>query len=394
MAKIDISGLKKVIGALKPYSAMLWPVVIVIGGVLVLTAALLMGRSFRSRVQRESIPLGTQVKTLVDTAPQEAQIEIEKRYEDAYERDANAISQLMIETTERELLSYDIFPKPTDTSAMIFSNFSKSYRESIEQLVRKVNGRDCPSEEELKGINQQGAPGSAYWMPATAMSGGARGKILEEFYQARAKSASVYVNPAYIAGYIFWENYQYKNLETGVKDCWDWQLGYWIIEDVFDTVRKINEGSESVWTSPVKRIVGFGFVLPEKLTPTRGRTADQTEPKYVIKPEDQLTEACTGRISNEDINVVQFSVTVVADTGAGVRGNEPERTYRHNQITILESRVKPISADDPAHQKYRYGPDSSAELELVCEYIFYKKGYEAINPDMQVKEAPAEQPQY
>jgi hypothetical protein len=402
MAKIDLSGLKAGLGSLKSYSAMLWPVVIVLGGVLVMTAALLIGRSFRAKVNRESIPLGTQVKTFVETAIPEARIAIKKQYEDAYEQDANSIEKLLIESTQRELLSYAIFPKPTDTSAMIFTGFSRKYRQSIEQLAAKVNGRDCPSEEELKGINQQGAPGAGLWSSSPAM----RGKIMEEFYQARARSASVYVNPSDIAGYIFWENYQYKNLETGVTDCWYWQLGYWIIEDVFSTVEAMNAGSTSVWTSPLKRIENVGFVLPEKLFGTGAKTVDQTKPKYVIKPEDQLTEACTGRVSNDDVNIVQFSVVVVTDTKAilpfmeklcsvkehkwrGFSGQEPEQALKHNQITILESRVKPISTDDPIHQKYRYGPDPVAEVELICEYVFNKKGYEAINPEMQKKEGPA-----
>jgi hypothetical protein len=202
------------------------------------------------------------------------------------------------------------------------------------------------------------------------------------------------VNPADIAGCIFWEGYQYKNLETGVRDCWYWQLGYWIAEDVFSTVGVMNAGSSSVWTSPVKRIERMGFALPEKLFGTTGKTTDQTMPKYVIKPEDQLTESCTGRMSNEDVNVVQFSVVVVLDTKAilpfmqelcsakehrwrGFSGQEPEKVFKHNQITILETRIKPVVA----------------EVELVCEYIFSKKGYEAINPEMQKKEEPANKEQ-
>jgi hypothetical protein len=289
---------------------------------------------------------------------------------------------------------------------MIFSGFSKKYRQSIEGLMAQVNGRDCPSEEELKGISQQGGAGAGTWMPTTTMMSGDRGKIMEEFYQSRAKSISVYVNPGDIAGYVFWENYQYKNLETGVTDCWYWQLGYWIIEDVFSTVGTMNAGSGSVWSSPIKRIESVGFVLPEKLFQTGGKAVDQTRPKYVIKPEDQLTEACTARVSNYDVNVVQFSLVVVADTKKilpfmqelcsvkehkwkGFDGQQSEKVFSHNQITILESRVKPISADDMVHQKYRYGPDSAAEVELICEYIFNKKGYEAINPEMQKKEEPA-----
>jgi hypothetical protein len=65
----------------------------------------------------------------------------------------------------------------------------------------------------------------------------------------------------------------------------------------------------------------------------------------------------------------------------GFTGQEPARTFKHNQITILESRVKPVTVTTPEHQNYRYGTDSVVEIELVCEYIFNKKGYDAIKPE-------------
>ena len=34
-----------------------------------------------------------------------------------------------------------------------------------------------------------------------------------------------------------------------------------------------------------------------------------------------------------------------------------------------------------SHQLYRYGQDAVVELNLICEYLFEKAGYEAIVPD-------------
>jgi hypothetical protein len=33
-----------------------------------------------------------------------------------------------------------------------------------------------------------------------------------------------------------------------------------------------------------------------------------------------------------------------------------------------------------SHQLYRYGQDAVVELNLICEYLFEKAGYEAIIP--------------
>ena len=83
--------------------------------------------------------------------------------------------------------------------------------------------------------------------------------------------------------------------------------------------------------------------------------------------------------------------------------------YNANQITVLESTVRAVDAAsasqgdlmggqyqygyvgglgmgmDPSigvsHQLYRYGPDAVVELDLVCEYLFDRPGYESLLPD-------------
>ncbi len=406
MAKIDLSKLKvllKGLGVLRPYTSLLWPGVIVIAGMLVLAAALLMGNSLKRKVNKESIPMSAQVKSLLDSAPALRQTEMERQYEDAYQRDANLISRLSMQTTQRELLDYNIFPQPKDTSALLFTRFGTMFRRQVEKLIENVNGRDCPSEEELN-VSAKGVSGARGGLSAIQMSS-EESRIVDEICQARAKATSVYVNAADISGYDFWEQYEYSNLEQGVKDCWFWQLGYWIIEDVFSTVKSMNAGSSNVYNSPVKRIMGVGFVTPDKLLGTGSSSkTPQDKPKYVIKPEDQLTESLTGRKSNDAIDVVHFSVVVVVNANAvisfmeelcsekehrftGYTGEGAAKSFKHNQISILESRVTAVRPESKEHQHYRYGNLPAAEVELVCEYIFNKKGYEPIYPEVLKEES-------
>jgi hypothetical protein len=61
--------------------------------------------------------------------------------------------------------------------------------------------------------------------------------------------------------------------------------------------------------------------------------------------------------------------------------------FKHNQISILESQIRPIDFASNEHQNYRYGPDPVVEVDLICEYIFNKNGYEAIKPDLVKKDA-------
>jgi hypothetical protein len=394
MGKIDLSKLKdlmKGLGGLRVYLVLIWPAVILLACGAVLTAAWLMGSSLKQKAAKESVPLGTQVRDMLKRLPAAGQAEVEKQYQDAFRQDANLIKLLSVESTQRELLSYDIFPQPKDTSTLLFTRFGDRFRQGVEGLIAKDRGGDCPSAEELSTARQTGrSPGSG--------AGGAASRIVEEICRARAKSVSMYAVPETVSGYDFWKTFQYSNMEDSIKDCWFWQIGYWIIEDVFSTAGTMNAGSSSVLTSPVKRVERVGFVTPDALFSAGAGKASQERPKYVTKPEEQLTESFTGRVSNENIDVVHFSMVVVLSNKAiipfmrelcsakdhnfmGFTGQEPAKVFKHNQITILESRVKPADLALADQLYYRYGSDSVVEVELVCEYIFNKSGYDAIKPE-------------
>ncbi len=405
MAKIniDISKLKdllKVFGGFRAYSVLIWPAIILLACGAVLTATVLLGRGLKQKVSNESVPIGNKVLIQLKSSPAAKQADVEKQYQNAYQQDANFIQQLSVQSSERELLSYDIFPQPKDTSTLLFTRFGENYRQGIEAMIRKVNGHDCPSADEIRIAQETGRSAGV-----SKLSGGsdATTRIIDEICRAKAKSSSVYANPDIVSGYDFWKTYKYSNADDSIKDCWFWQIGYWIIEDVFTTVEKMNAGSSSVFSSPVKRIERVGFLTPDALlivgagVDGRSKVA-QERPKYVTKPDEQLTESFTSRISNESIDVVHFSMVVVLSNKAilpfmrelcnvkehsfsGFTGQEPAKIFKHNQITILESRVKPVSLLSSDHQYYRYGAESVAEVEIVCEYIFNKQGYDAIKPE-------------
>jgi hypothetical protein len=118
---------------------------------------------------------------------------------------------------------------------------------------------------------------------------------------------------------------------------------------------------------------------------------------YVHSNDDGLAESCTGRFTTpeSDIDVIQFNATFVIDAKSimpfiqelcsakehkfsGFSGKEPEQTFKHNQITVLESKFRAV--DDEPYSLYDYGDDPVVELDLICEYIFNKKGYEEIKP--------------
>jgi hypothetical protein len=86
------------------------------------------------------------------------------------------------------------------------------------------------------------------------------------------------------------------------------------------------------------------------------RRGEKLAPSYVTSAKDAMTNPCTGRFCSEELDVVHFNVVVVVGADdvmpfmqelcrarthkfRGFYGDLPEQTYKHNQITILESNV-------------------------------------------------------
>jgi hypothetical protein len=55
-------------------------------------------------------------------------------------------------------------------------------------------------------------------------------------------------------------------------------------------------------------------------------------------------------------------------------------THKHNQITILRSKIRTVEKSSDAHIDYKYGSDGVIRLDLACEYVFNRGGYDQIKP--------------
>jgi len=414
---MDVSQVKDLVqrlSVLKNYSSLLVPVIIGLVGVLLFVPTQLMSGKLKKQMAAESISIGKRVQSLSKNAVARNQWEVEQEYQQAYESDANQTALLAKQSTQRQFLSYKIFPEPKDTSTLIFEEFGRQFRDEVEMLITRINARDCPTDAELARSLQSSTlsrsrrgMGRGMGMRSSYRgSGEVEATITDVLCREKAESASVYANPADLSGYEFWKEYEYIGMDEAVKDCWYWQLAYWVIEDVVDTIGALNSGSNSVFTSPVKRLLAVSFVVSGRRL--RGRVVDDRRPSYVLSSIDELTEPCTGRFSDIDIDVVHFDVVVVISTKAilsfmqqlcsakqhefrGFLGEEQEQIFKHNQITILESNIRSIDREDRTHNLYRYGEDAVVELDLICEYIFNRNGYDEIKPESVKMESVSEE---
>jgi len=425
---MEIPGFKEIIqklSVIRHNSSLLAAVIIAVVAIGLFIPTQLISSKLEKQVEAESIGKGKIVQSQSMNAVSHEQWKQEQKYQQSYAEDANQIRLLMGQSAERELLSYKIFPEPMDTSALIFEEFGQRFREGVEQLIARINASDCPSDAELdrslKSTSLRSRYGRRRPVSVRSFSRSFRGSyygrfsdidatIIDEICREKANSASVYTHPIDVSGYEFWREYQHPGRDEAVKDCWYWQLGYWVIEDVIDTIAACNAGSDSVFTSPVKRLWNVSFALRDRRygRPTmrqsmrglRTKRSLEDKPIYILAVEDGLTKPCTARFCSDDIDVIHFNVTVLVSADAVLPfmqklcsakehkfrgwdgGIEPTETFKHNQITILESNIQPIDRESAEHAFYRYGEDAVVELDLICEYIFNKAGYDKIKPQV------------
>ncbi len=416
--------------------SLLVPIVIGLVGVLMFIPTQLLSSSLKARIQRESLSTGRNLQTQSRNPVALDQWEELAKQQQLHENDANQIAELSRQTTQRELLSYAIFPSPNDTSPLIFKRFGERYRDELEKILVRVDANNCPSKVELDealkseaGRSLSGGgryPGSylfgepqVYGLAGTGAYNEVQSTIVDELCLGRAKSCLVYASPDDLAGYLFWAGYKLDvKVEDAVRDCWYHQLAFWVIEDVFETVSAMNSGHQNLLEAPVKRVSSVSFTIgPKKsvLSPLGMRSQSQRDqgdrPVYVVSPSDGLTESCTGRLCGEDVDVIHFELVVIVGSKDVLRfmnelcsGKEHRfygffnelpraQAYKHNQITILESHISSINPDDRTHRLYRYGDAPVSELEVICEYVLNRQGYDVIKPESVKKTLQGEEAQ-
>ena len=249
--------------------------------------------------------------------------------------------------------------------------------------------------------------------------------MLDALCLKRSQKISVYANPSIFAWYDFWKDYEFIDQDLALEDCWDSQVAFWIYEDVVETIRKMNEGSQAVSFSPVKRLLGVSFTGPVVVETSRGSNARSAKTVgFRDKPEYLLSSAAgqggfagagtstavstgsalvssslTGRAGDKDVDVIHFAFSILVDNRfvmafmkelcsekphtfrAEFKEDGQEKSSSHNQITILNNDISVVDKQDPDHEFYRYGNGAVMRLDLVCEYQFYRKGYDVIKPE-------------
>ncbi|HOK95017.1 MAG TPA: hypothetical protein PK052_01095 [Anaerohalosphaeraceae bacterium] len=408
---ISMGFLKPVSGTLKKYTSLLPSVIIAIAALMMFIPTLWLGNKVKGRMEN-SVRTARSVQSAVSQVPSKDQPAEVKRYMDKLEEEAAGIRTLAVQSSQRDLITYDyvIFPEPTDPSSQIYIGFGQRYRSRIEDLIRRMHALDAPSDAEIRARTGAAARpiGEAY--SPVRRPGTAQDPMVDALCQTRAQEISVYAHPKAFTWYDFWEKYSYTSKDQALQDCWDSQVAFWIYEDIVDTIVKLNGTSAQVTNAPVKRLMGVSFSGPVVAAGVSssyaaseyyGYTAGMRDiPQYVTAAQPGIFVAAspTGRLCNEEMDIIHFAVSVLVDNRFVLAFmkelcSEKPHTFRtdftkdgqlvesrHNQITILQSDVRVIDKSAAEHELYRYGKGAVMKLDLVCEYQFNRKGYDAIKP--------------
>ena len=461
--KPDLSVVLEKLSFLKNNLALLVPIVLAVVAGLLFIPTTLFSRSLDKKVQANSVRSGERCDTLLrNGVVSKDQAIVEEQNLKGLAQDANEIIRLNEQSVQRSLLSYRIFPAPKDMASQKYEDFGKAFCNGILTMIQETQGTVPPTPEEMgldsasmmmggaRGPGGAGGAGNPYgggagYDPRMMMGrGGGTGRgdtMMEEFTRQtrdiqdaicmdKALAGSVYITPLDIVGYELWSTYVYNTgRDEAIESCWYWQHGYWIIEDVFQTLAQCNQGSTTVPTSPVKRLIGIKYIQDVDMGmgmrgmggpggmysrgdgyggPMMGMgrgiggMQKQNMPQFLKAGSQALATPVSARYSNEEYNIIHFNVSVVVETSyqvefmkalcsakthvfTGFDGDEPAQTYKHNQITILATQVKPVVKKDMTHNFYRYGEDAVVELSLTCEYLLPIEGYAALVPEVLAK---------
>ena len=413
---ISVNFLRPIVATMKKYASLVPSVGITLVALLLFLPTMLVGNKVKDEMKKSAQNAST-IQSLSRDVPSKDEPEIIEVYMDKFEDELNVIRTLACQGSQRELIRYSIFPKPGDTSSQVYTQYGNEYRQRVEGMVQGMNASDAPSDAEIRA--KTGGSTRERTMGTNPLMGGfssprRRTKALEDdpmvdaLCLKRAQEISVYANPSDFIWYDFWQKYDFSGQDQGLQDFWDSQVAYWIYEDVINTVKKINGQTDNVLSAPVKRLLGVSFNGPVMVgmgsgtrSLSEGDDADRDAPNYITASlfSKFLASSPTGREGNEDIDVVHFAVSVLVENQhvlafmkelcsekphtfrEDFKSDGQEIESRHNPITILQSELRIIEKKSEEHALYRYGDEPVVWVDLVCEYLFNRVGYDSIKPD-------------
>jgi hypothetical protein len=87
---------------------------------------------------------------------------------DRLEGEVKQIDDLIRQSSQRELIAWNIFPEPKDTSSQVYVEYGKNFQKAIERMLEELKALDAPSENEIRqrtGTARTATEGGSIFMP-------------------------------------------------------------------------------------------------------------------------------------------------------------------------------------------------------------------------------------
>lgn len=235
---------------------------------------------------------------------------------EGHQRNMKQVESWMAETTRRAVLFRAVFPQLNHIgdNEIRFREFAKRYCTFVESLLDRLGAGTCPSIQEeaqtIKTFLEHLQDSDALEIDQEEQVD----RICNELYRKRAGECVVYADTGVFCAYGHWKGK--PRLATPMyQDAWYTQLASWIQEDVVDAIVEINGPSQSVLTSPVKRIleISFSGEVPEGV-PTENTTVATTSRSSSSRKD---RGQCASRLDENSVNRLPAYITSSEQKSSG-----------------------------------------------------------------------------
>ncbi|MHC5096560.1 MAG: hypothetical protein ACYSOL_00300 [Planctomycetota bacterium] len=141
--------LKPVVSTLKKYASLVPSIGVTIVALLLFLPTMLVGNKVKDEMKKSAQNAST-IQSLSRDVPSKDQPEEMQVFMDKFEDELNENQTLAQQGSQRELIRYNIFPEPKDTSSQVYTQYGKEYRQKVEDLIQRMNASDAPSDAEIR----------------------------------------------------------------------------------------------------------------------------------------------------------------------------------------------------------------------------------------------------
>lgn len=421
-----MDALKPILDLLKSHWITLVSGVVALGAVVILVLGMMRTNVVEEMNRHKA--LAGEISSLMSGAKHEGMITAEKERGTKFDEQYRAALETARSINKRDPLLPGVFPRPA--SQAVAFQFQDAYKQRFLMLPRELQGGGPPTQQEIQdeaerlaeeirrkkgelsldlppgplpppappapGADPREPPPSPAMGPGQATATGVPAGLAEQNAAVRkARSIRMYVE-ATGSRAAFQISPIIASLEApSARDMWYAQVGLWIQEDVVRALAGLNAEAAArlkaedahVGNMPVKHLLGIrvlGYLTKTgqlvRLDAMRSDTSGPGQPVIAAGTPmpGELKPSFTGRTSDDQFDVVRFSVQLIADQRDLLRVADAITRANFYQLVSLNYDAGPVGGQDGP---YLYGDAPVVRATYDFEGFMARKAYEELMPE-------------